>query len=55
MKTRKCIQNFKHLPYGAKRALEWCDSCDTHMVQKISKGSERTKAKREIRKEIEDK
>ncbi len=57
MKTRpgSCVQKFKHVPYGAKRFWEWCNSCDTHLVQKISKGSEREKAKKEIRKEIEEK
>ena len=49
-----CTKRRKHLPYGSKKKQFWCHLCDAGHELVIDKGSERQKAKKQIRKELRD-
>ena len=55
-KKRKCVcaRKRKHIPYGAKKKLEWCPYCDGALVEIVDKGSERLKANIDVKKELEE-
>lgn len=43
----------KRKPYGLKKGVFWCSSCDKNKVSTVSKKRERRKSKLYIKKEID--
>ena len=50
----KCNRKPKKIPYGAKKKKEWCRYCDHQLVTIVNKGGERQKAKKQIKKDLEE-
>jgi hypothetical protein len=46
----------KKIPYGAKRAIAWCDKCDACLCPPLpNKSRERNKGKKEIKEALKGK
>jgi hypothetical protein len=50
----KCSGKPKKIPYGAKKKQEWCRRCDCRLVTIVNKGAERQKAKKQLKKDLEE-
>ena len=54
MKKCKCLKKRKHLPYGTKALTSYCIICDRGPHLDVSKNGERDKAKRAIKKDLDE-
>ena len=54
MKKCKCLKKRKHLPYGTKALTSYCIICDSGPHLDVSKSGARDKAKRAIKKELDE-
>ena len=44
----------KRKPYGGQRKKHWCPYCDMDLVNPVNKKAERQKAKKDIKKQLDD-